>query len=119
MTEHEPAPGKWPRVVIADDNQDALQALLWLVELTCPEAEVRTAQDGRRALELLEEFQPDLLVTDLRMPRFDGLSLCRRVQGDPELSDRVRILAVSGYDSAEVREALGRGPIEFVSKPLD
>lgn len=109
----------WPRVLVADDDRDVLQIIVWLIQQAYPEAEVRAAADGDAALAELPAFQPHLLVTDLKMPGQGGLSLCRRVRGDRELSS-TKILAISGHPSERNRESLfAEGASEFVAKPFD
>jgi len=45
----------------------------------------RTASDGEEALQLMKEWSPDLLITDLRMPNLDGLGLCRHVRAKSQV----------------------------------
>ena len=75
------------------------------------------AADGETALSMLREAQPDILITDLHMPRMDGMELCRRVRR--EMPD-VRIAIVSAYaDFACAQEALSLGLRAYLSKPVD
>lgn len=109
----------WPRVLVADDDRDVLQIIVWLIQQAYPEAEVRACADGRDALKALREWKPHLLITDLKMPKAGGLALCRKVRQDRELS-ATKILAISGHDSPEARRALfAGGAAEFVAKPFE
>lgn len=76
---------------------------------------VREAYDGVEALDLIEEFEPDLLITDMRMPRMDGLELLRQARlCRPDLLTAV----VSAYsDYSYVREAMRNGAADYLLKP--
>ena len=75
------------------------------------------AADGEIALSMLREVQPNILITDIRMPYMDGMELCRRVRGElPE----TRIVIVSASENfAYAQEALSLGVKGFLSKPVD
>jgi len=64
------------RVLIVDDEANARDALAELLREESYETE--TASGGRRALELMPEFEPEVVLTDLKMPGLDGLGLLRR-----------------------------------------
>jgi len=105
-------------ILIVDDDASVRRIAVWALGALWPDAVIRTAADGKTAIDALEEFRPDLVVTDLHMPRLDGLSLCRHVQNDYELS-RTKVLVVTGYGSGTVREeAFERGAVEFLAKPF-
>ena len=74
------------------------------------------AGDGEIALPLIRRERPDVLITDIRMPFMDGLSLCRMVK--EELPD-IKILILSGYDDFEyARNAIEIGVDEYLTKPV-
>ncbi len=59
----------------------------------------------------------DLVVTDINMPRMDGLSLLQKLQ---ETEDELSTIIVSAYgDMANIRTAMNRGAFDFVTKPID
>jgi adenylate cyclase len=76
------------------------------------------ARDGVEALATLElNRNVDLVVTDINMPRMDGLSLLQRLQ---DSENRVSTIVVSAYgDMANIRTAMNRGAFDFVTKPID
>lgn len=75
---------------------------------------VGEAGDGRRALELFREHQPDLVITDLKMPVLDGLGLIQKIR---ELSASCRIIVLSSYDDFElVRQAMKLGAADYLLK---
>ena len=76
------------------------------------------AGDGVQALEILSGPDPvDMVVTDINMPRMDGLSLLSHL---PEVDPDVKAIVVSAYgDMGNIRTAMNRGAFDFVTKPLD
>ena len=55
---------------------------------------IRTARDGDEAVQLMKDWPPDLVITDLRMPNMDGLALCRHVRAKSEVP--IIVLSVRG-----------------------
>lgn len=76
---------------------------------------VEFAEDGEKGLELVRSLHPDLVITEVLVPRLDGLAVCRAIKEDPELNGTAvlvfSILAATG----RAREA---GADEFLMKPL-
>jgi two-component system, OmpR family, KDP operon response regulator KdpE len=75
----------------------------------------RTAADGEEALQMMKEWSPDLLITDLRMPNMDGLELCRRVRANSQIP--IIVLSVRGEEKIKV-QALDAGADDYVTKPF-
>jgi two-component system chemotaxis sensor kinase CheA len=65
--------------------------------------EVETASDGEEALSVLKKRGADLVVSDINMPRLDGLSLTRRIRTEPQL-ERIPVVLVSSLDSDEDKQ---------------
>src|SRR5258708_37849982 len=76
---------------------------------------VRTAADGEEALQIMKDWSPDLIMTDLRMPNMDGLELCRRVRAQSRTP--IIVLSVKGEERIKV-EALDAGADDYVTKPF-
>jgi CheY-like chemotaxis protein len=69
------------KILIADDNQPNCELLeAYLIELDC---EVAFAADGCETLELVQSFQPDLILLDVMMPRLSGFEVCRQLKDNP------------------------------------
>src|SRR3954467_15364590 len=102
------------RILIVDDEPNARSAL---AELLRDEGyAVETAADGFKALPKLEELEPDLVITDVKMPGMGGLELMARVQErDPETV--VVMLTAFGAVAAAV-EAMKEGPPHSLTKPV-
>jgi two-component system KDP operon response regulator KdpE len=76
----------------------------------------RTASDGDEALQVMRDWAPDLIITDLRMPNMDGLDLCRHVRQKSRVP--IIVLSVKGEERIKV-EALDAGADDYVTKPFN
>ncbi len=77
---------------------------------------VRTAGDGDEALEVMRDWTPDLVITDLSMPNMSGLELCRRIRTKSAVP--IIVLSVRGEETPKV-EALDAGADDYVTKPFN
>jgi DNA-binding NtrC family response regulator len=103
------------RILIVDDEPNARTAL---AELLREEGyAVETAADGFKALPKLEEFAPDLVLTDLKMPGMDGMELMKRAwEADPE---RV-VVVMTAYGSVDTAvAAMRQGAADYLTKPIN
>jgi diguanylate cyclase (GGDEF)-like protein len=107
--------GSRPRLLVVDDEQDARDALIEVLE---PEYEVITAPDGEAAVDLARAEHPDVVLMDLFMPRLDGLQALERIRGDPATAD-IPVIFVSGQsdDAVKVR-SLDLGAVDYLQKPF-
>jgi PAS domain S-box-containing protein len=88
------------RVLVIDDEEDARELLT--IALTQSGAEVRTSATVRAALDILDQWKPNVLVSDIGMPGQDGYDLIRTVRAlESESGGRIPALALTGYASAE------------------
>src|SRR5688572_26574675 len=84
-------------VLIVEDHVDSRQMYAAFLR---PQFAVVEAGDGLVALELMEQSRPDIVVTDLALPRMDGFELVARMRADARFRD-VPVIALSGYSGAE------------------
>ncbi|HEV7683999.1 MAG TPA: response regulator, partial [Pyrinomonadaceae bacterium] len=73
------------RVLIVDDDQKLAELLTEIIENEG--YEVACASDGGRARELLQSFEPDVVISDVVMPVLDGIELCRQIKKDARTAD--------------------------------
>ena len=100
------------RFLIVDDTARARQSMKALLDVWHPGEEVREATDGSEAITLAEEFQPDIILMDARMPKISGLEATRQIKAKwPQI--RVLILSVFMDYQALAMEA---GADAFFSK---
>ncbi|HJT30424.1 MAG TPA: response regulator [Pirellulales bacterium] len=104
------------KVLVVDDDRDTTECMQLLLKHLGHD--VRTANDGRLALEQAPQFRPDLMLVDLAMPHFDGLAVARGVRQRPELHT-TSLVCLSGYgDKAHQDLAFEAGFDECLLKPL-
>lgn len=104
------------KVLLCDDEVHILRA----AEINISRAgyDVVTTHDGEQAWKLIQQDPPDLLVTDLQMPRCDGLELAGRIHDDPACKDiQIVMLSAKGYELSR-KDLADRGIVELLSKPF-
>lgn len=75
------------------------------------------AGDGEKALKLVEQNPPDVIITDIKMPRLNGIDMAEKLKAD---YPGIRIVVISGYDEFEyARRALKMGVSEYILKPIN
>jgi CheY-like chemotaxis protein len=105
------------RILIADDNRDGAQSLALMLDLEG--YDVRTAADGLEALEIAEEFQPDVVLLDIGMPGIDGYETARRLRARP-WAKSVLLCAQTGWGQEDdKRRARSAGFDRHLVKPVD
>src|SRR4249920_779860 len=108
------------RILVVDDEPDLETLIQQKFRHQIREGAVSFlfARDGVEALTVLEANQDvDLVVTDINMPRMDGLSLLQKLQ---ENEGKLSTVVVSAYgDMSNIRTAMNRGAFDFLTKPID
>ena len=105
------------RILLADDNRDAGESLEML--LAIEGHEVRVAYDGASALAKLAEFDPDVALLDIGMPKMNGYELATEIRKQP-WGQRIQLVAVTGWGQAGDRQrALDAGFNAHFVKPVD
>ena len=105
------------KIVVVDD--DAKVNLVIEKALNQLDFQVFSATDGNKALELVKEHKPDLLVADILIPGIDGVALCGMVKNTPELQKTKVILMTGVYKSPSFRAELDGNADAFIEKPID
>ena len=112
-----PLPSGKRRILVVDDNESAAKVLGML--LTALGNEVQTAHDGMTAIDMAEQFQPDIVLLDIGMPKMNGYETAQRIREQPWGRDMV-LAALTGWgqedDKRRTREA---GFDHHFVKPLD
>jgi len=101
-------------ILVVDDEPQITRVLK--TTLTSHGYGTRTAGDGDEALQVMKDWFPDLVITDLRMPNVDGLELCRRIREKSLIP--IIVLSVKGEERTKV-EALDAGADDYVTKPFN
>lgn len=101
------------RILVVDDEPQITRVLR--TTLAAQGYDIRVANDGEMALELMKSWTPHVLITDLAMPNLDGVGLCKQVRQISQVP--IIVLSVRGQDRAKV-EALDAGADDYVTKPF-
>ncbi len=104
------------RILIVDDHAE----LRRLVLLTLgPGYDIREARDGREALDVCRQFEPDIVLLDVMMPgELDGYQVCSAIRADPELAATRVVLLTARGQQADVAAGSAAGADEYVVKPF-
>jgi signal transduction histidine kinase len=103
------------RVLVVDDNADLRQ---YLTKLLTSAYEVTVATDGQAALDVIDDVQPDIVVSDVMMPRLDGFGLVRRLRANPETASIPVILLSARAGEESAIDGLDAGSDDYLVKPF-
>jgi class 3 adenylate cyclase/CheY-like chemotaxis protein len=106
-----------PRILIVDDNE--MNRDILVTRLSTQGYELTQAADGEEALAAAKEQLPDLILLDVMMPKIDGIEVCRRLKGDPNMPFMPIILVTAKAASSDVVIGLEAGADEYLTKPVD
>jgi len=105
------------KVVVVDDDEKVIT----LVEkaLIRKGFQVFSANEGKKALELVKKEKPAVLIADILLPGIDGVELCRAVKDDPETCD-IKVILITGiYNRASFKLEMNCRADGFIEKPID
>jgi len=100
-------------ILVVDDEPQITRVLR--TSLVAQGYEIRVANDGEMALEIMKDWTPDLIVTDLAMPNLNGVELCRRVRTVSQVP--IIVLSVRDQERQKI-EALDAGADDYITKPF-
>ncbi|MCX6875224.1 MAG: response regulator [Verrucomicrobia bacterium] len=105
------------RILVVDDDADVARGTAHLLENAG--YVTATAANGVAALDTLATFHPQLVLSDRDMPAMDGMELCRRIKGDPALSDVLVVLVSGTYTESEQQsDGFDSGADGYIARPI-
>jgi len=104
------------RILIVDDETNILISVEFLVKQAGYELEI--AHDGQEALAKVAEFQPDLVLLDVMMPKFNGFEVCRRIRENPAWQNIKIVMLTAKGREVEVTKGLALGADAYIIKPF-
>jgi two-component system alkaline phosphatase synthesis response regulator PhoP len=111
------APPHVPRILIADDNAQGVELLE--AYLADGDWELRTAADGEQTLKQVADWQPDLILLDVMMPRISGFEVCKRLRANPATRD-IAVLMITALDQpSDTERAVEAGTNDYLTKPIN
>jgi two-component system KDP operon response regulator KdpE len=102
-----------PRILVVDDEPQITRVLR--ASLGMHGYEIQVANDGEAGLEAFKDWKPDLVITDLSMPKMTGTELCAQIRDHSQVP--IIVLSVRGEDNSKI-EALDKGADDYVTKPF-
>jgi CheY-like chemotaxis protein len=109
--------GQGYTVLVADDEPEVLNLVRMMLEMEG--YTILEAVNGQKTVEMLQTESPDLILLDVRMPRMSGLAVLDRLASDPETKDIPVIMLSVVTTYPEVRQALRKGAVAYLSKPFE
>ena len=106
------------RVLLVDDEEEVIQVIMKKIDWEgLGFSVIGYANNGMKALEMVEEFQPDVVMTDIKMPYMDGMELASRVKAEYPAT---KLLIFTGFDEFEyAKEAVHLEVEEYILKPVN
>ena len=105
------------RILIAEDNPQGAELLEAYLGET--DYDVRTAADGEETLREVRDWQPDLILLDIMMPKISGFEVCKRIRSDPA-TRTIAIIMITALDQpSDIDRALDVRADDFVTKPIN
>lgn len=108
------------RVLIVDDEESTRKLLTKLLKAGAG-LQLKEAGDGEEAVAIIKDWGPDIILSDLAMPKMDGLELCRYLKKDPdsELSNIYLIMISAREGKEEKIQCMREGADDYLTKPVD
>ncbi|TAH07546.1 MAG: DNA-binding response regulator, partial [Runella slithyformis] len=104
------------KVLVADDDADILELLIYNLEKEG--YEVRSASNGKQAVEIAREFIPDLVVLDIMMPQMDGIETARMLRSIPEFKHTYILFLTARAEEYSEVAAFEIGADDYINKPI-
>ncbi|MFV0502998.1 MAG: response regulator [Lachnospirales bacterium] len=105
------------KIVVVDDELLVIEAIGKIIKKTEEAYEVvGSANSGKEALDVIKEYKPDVVITDIRMPGITGLDLIKKVK---LIDTNILFVIISAYEEfAYAKEAIELGVVDYISKPI-
>ena len=106
------------KIVVAEDDRSSLAFLEKALILRG--FWVYGSRDGEEAFKVIKKEMPDLVISDMLMPKMHGLDLCTKIKGSQDLR-HIKVIMITGVYPGSIgqREALSHGADSFIVKPID
>lgn len=104
------------KALVVDDEKDILELLQYILEKEG--YSVKTATDGRKAVETAKSFMPELVLLDIMMPNQDGVETCRQLREMPEFNNTYIIFLTARSEEYSEVAAFDVGADDYITKPI-
>ena len=106
-----------PRVLIADDTPQSAELLE--AYLSSTDCELAVATDGEETLARIADWQPDLILLDVMMPKISGFEVCKRLRANSATRNIAVIMVTALDQTSDIERAVDAGTDDFLSKPIN
>ena len=105
------------KILIADDNNTNVELLeAYLDGVDC---EIAVAIDGADTLTKVAEFQPDLILLDIMMPKLSGFEVCKKLKREANTRQIMILMVTALNETGDIERAVAAGCDDFLSKPVN
>lgn len=105
-----------PKILVVEDDGELLTMIKGMLQ---PLGEVTLATDGQEALDLMEQgLRPDLILTDIMMPRMDGLTLAKTIKKHPDYSKIPLLMLTAKTGPLDMVTGINAGARHYITKPF-
>jgi CheY-like chemotaxis protein len=106
------------KILVVDDELDILESIKMLIETIG--YNVKTTDDGNRAIDILKKEKFDLVLLDMLMPKISGIDILKKIRADPQIKNqKVVFLTVVGLSQAGEEVIKKLHPTDYIEKPID
>ncbi len=106
-----------PLLLVVEDDEDDREFLQIVVEKSDHPCELVFAHDGQHALELLKELSPQMIISDINMPRMNGLELLEKLRSMKQWIHMPVLFLTTAQGEATVKAAYSQGANSYITKP--
>lgn len=104
------------KVLVVDDEEPILELLKYNLEKSG--YDVKTAENGMKAVEIAKKFTPDLVLLDIMMPKMDGVETCRLIREIPEMQKSFVVFLTARSEEYSEVAAFDVGADDYITKPI-
>ena len=105
---------KKPVILVCDDEEGIRESFKLILD---EDYQLKFANNGLEALDMLKSFTPDLMLLDIKMPKLHGMEILKEVK---KLKPALPVIIVTGYQSVEMaQEAIKNGAADYIPKPFE
>ncbi|MCP3939939.1 MAG: response regulator [Desulfobacteraceae bacterium] len=104
------------KILIVDDEPNIIVPLEFLMEQN--NYDVRVANNGEQALEIISTYDPDLILLDIMLPGIDGYEVCQKIKKNPRFKHTKIIFLSAMARSIDIARGLKLAPNEYITKPF-
>ncbi len=105
------------KILLVDDEVDFVEVLSTRLEANG--FEVLPAYDGEEALEKVKEYNPDMIILDIMMPKINGFDVCRKLKLDQNYKDIPIIMLTAKFQASDVKFGEAMGADAYITKPFE